>query len=160
MGVKTSNYSDMEWFDAEEIHERSKKWFSELCFIKDEQRFLENLIQSFAIKPIDKKEFGQINDFKNAIAENKKRLTPILEQVQKHMNQLEIMMDDVNHLEMERAFTKTHKKLFLKMSTYRMDYQTVKGKGFVKLSSILKTGKQKLALGNPDYKMSPSDKEK
>jgi len=160
MHAKSAKYSYMEWFDAEEMHEHSKKWFSELSFIKDEQRFLENMIQSFAIKPIDKKEFGQINDFKNAIAENKRKLTPILKQIQKHMNQLEIMMDDINQLEMEKAYTRTHKNLFLKMNKYLLDYRMVKEKGFVKLSSILKTAKQKLALGNTDYKLNAINKEK
>lgn len=160
MKTNKKEYSYAEWFSAEEMHEHTKKWFSELAFIKDEQQFLNHLIQSFAIKPVDKKEFGQINDFKNAIAENRRMLNPIFKQVQKHMNQLEIMMDDVNQIEMEQAYQKTHKKLYRKMNDYLLNYRTIKERGFVKLSSILKTAKQKIALGNPDYMLRTVNKEK
>ncbi|NNE76296.1 MAG: hypothetical protein HKN31_04405 [Pricia sp.] len=160
MNAKSSKYSYKEWFDSEEMHQHSKNWFSELSFIRDEQQFLDILIQSFAIKPIDKKEFAQINDFKMAISENRRRLNPLLKQVQKHMNQLEIMMDDVNQLEMEKAYQKTHKKLIQKMNDYVLDYRTIKERGFSKLSSILKTAKQKIALGNPDYVIKPTNQEK
>lgn len=104
------NYSYRNWLDAEEMHEPSKKWFSELSFIKDEQQFLNNLIQYFAIKPIDEKGVGQINDFKKAIAENERRLNIIFKQVQKHRNQSEIMIDDVNQFEMEISPTDKVKK--------------------------------------------------
>ncbi|WP_281541251.1 hypothetical protein [Maribacter aestuarii] len=159
MSTKQTAKSYIEWFSAGEMHEHSKKWLSELSFIKDEQEFLKNLIQSFAIKPLDKKEFGRINDFKNALAENKRRLNLIFKQVQKHMGQLEIMMDGVDQIEMEQAYRKTHKKLFLKMNNYLLDYRTVKKKGFVQLSSILKHGKQKIALGNPNYEVRKINKE-
>ncbi|HZJ20229.1 MAG TPA: hypothetical protein VFD35_07750 [Pricia sp.] len=153
-------YSYMKWLDVEEMHEQSKKWFSELSFIKDEQQFLNNLIQSFAIKPVDKTEFAQISDFKKGIAENQQRLNTLFKQVQKHMNQLEILTDDVNQLEMEKAYHKTHKKLSQRMDKYLLDYRAVKQRGFAKLASILKTGKRKVALGNPDYKLSAIQKEK
>ena len=156
-GQTTKSY--MEWFSADEMHEHSKKWLSELSFIRDEQEFLKNLIQSFAIKSLTKLEFTRINDFKNAITENRRRLNLISKRVQKHMNQLEIMIDGVNQLEMEKAYKKTHKLLYQKVNNYLLDYRTVKEKGFAQLASILKTAKQKIALGNPDYKVRNVNKE-
>lgn len=152
-------YTYIDSYSAEDMHEHSKKWFSELSFIKDEQRFLINLIQSFAIKPIDKNEFSKTEEFKKDIEENKKLLSPIIKQVQKHMNQLEIMIDGVNQLEMERAYRKTHKKLFQKVNQFLLEYRTIKERGFAKLSSILKSSKQKKALGNPNYQISTVKKE-
>ncbi len=148
-----------EWLAPEEMHEQSKRWFSELTFIKDEQHFLNNLIQSFAIKPIEEKEFAMINDFKKAIAENQLRLNPILKQVQKHMNQLEIMLDDVNQHEMEKAYKKTHKSLYGRLNKYFLDYRTIKERGFAKLTHILKNTK-KMALGNPEYQLSAIEQPK
>jgi hypothetical protein len=110
------------------------------------------------IKINDQKEFGHINNTKNTIAENKRLLNPIFKQVQKHLNQLEIMIDDVNQLDMEQAYRKTHKKLFLKMKKYLLSYTMIKERGFVKLSSILKSNKQRLTLGNPEYKLSTVSK--
>lgn len=152
-------YTYIDSYSAEDMHEHSKKWFSELSFIKDEQRFLISLIQSFAIKPIDKKEFSRTEEFRKDIEENQKILNPIIKQVQKHMNQLEIMIDGVNQLEMEQAYRKTHKKLFQKVNQILLDYRTIKERGFAKLSSILKSTKQKKALGNPDYQVRIVNKE-
>tara|TARA_R110000737_G_scaffold191371_1_gene212811 strand:- start:2471 stop:2947 length:477 start_codon:yes stop_codon:yes gene_type:complete len=152
-------YTYIDSYSAEDMHEHSKKWFSELSFIKDEQRFLISLIQSFAIKPIDKKEFSKTEEFRKDIEENQKILNPIIKQVQKHMNQLEIMIDGVNQLEMKHAYRKTHKKLFQKVNQILLDYRTIKERGFAKLSSILKSTKQKKALGNPDYQVRTVNKE-
>ncbi|SDE35009.1 hypothetical protein SAMN05421636_104439 [Pricia antarctica] len=153
------NPRNTEWLAPEEMHEQSKRWFSELSFIKDEQQFLNNLIQSFSIKPIEVKEFALINDFKMAIAENQHRLIPILKQVQKHRNQLEIMLDSVNQHEMEKAYKKTHENLYRKLNKYFLDYRTVKERGFAKLTHILKNTK-KIALGNPEYRLSSTEQPK
>ncbi len=79
MNTKSTKHRYMKWFDAQEMHEHTKKWYSEVSSVKDEQRFLTQLIQSFVIKPIDKKKFAQIDDFKMAIAENQRRLDPIFQ---------------------------------------------------------------------------------
>ena len=161
MKTKKTSPRYMEWFDADEMHEHSKSWLSELSFIEDEQEFLKNLIHSFAVKPLDKSEFAQIDDFKKSIEENHRKLNTILKEVRKHTNQIEIMMDDVNQFEMEKAYKKTHEALYAKVNQYLLDYRTVKQRGFTKLSSILKAEKSKgKALGNPDYKLSTLQDEK
>ena len=142
----------VEWFDAGEMHEHTKDWFSELSFIKEEQHFLNNLIQSFAVKALDKMAFGKIKDFKSALSDNQRSLLALLKKVQKHMNQLEIMLDDVDQLEMEKAYRITHKALLTKVNAYLLEYRAIKEKGFTTLSQVLKENK-KLSLGNPDYKL-------
>ncbi len=142
----------IEWYDTSEMHEHSKEWFSELSFIKDEQQFLNNLIESFALKPLDKKVFKQLSDFKKSITENHGRLISIFKQVQKHMNQLEILLDDVNQIEMEKAYRKTHEKLFMKVNEYLIGFRNIKQSGFSNLTHLLKENK-KIALGNPEYKL-------
>ncbi len=159
MSTKKTTIEYIEWFDAEQMHEHSKKWFSELSFIKDEQQFLKNLIQTFAIKPLNKIQFGRLEGFKKAIEENEYRLELLFKKVQKHINQLRIMLDDVNQLDMEKAYRKTHRKLNSMVNVYLLDYRTVKERGFIKLSSILKAEKEKIALGNPDYKITNVNKE-
>lgn len=148
-------YKYIEWFDAGEMHEHSKEWFSELSFIKHEQQFLDNLIQSFAIRPMDNKTFGHIKEFKNAIVVHQDQLNVLFKQIQKHMNQLEIVTDDVDQLEMEQAYRITHKKLLNKLNEYLVNYRTAKEKGYKKLAAILREHK-KLSLGNPEYKLRTS----
>ncbi|WP_394973077.1 hypothetical protein [uncultured Croceitalea sp.] len=147
---KMTSHNYIEWFDATEMYEHSKVWFSELSFIKEEQSFLNNLIWFFAIKPLSKKEFKELDDFKITI--NQKQVLQILKRVQKHMNQLEIMLDDVNQLKMERAYRETHKKLYSEVNECLLDFRNAKQKGFSNLTSILRKDK-KMALGNPDYKL-------
>ena len=142
----------IEWFDAGEMHLHSKEWFSELSFIKEEQQFLNNLIRSFVVKAIDKDAFRKIKDFKSALSEDQRSLLALLKKVQKHMNQLEIMIDDVDQLEMEKAYRITHKNLSAEVNDYLLGYRSIKETGFAGLSEILKESK-KLALGNPDYKL-------
>jgi len=154
MKTDPTTHRYVEWLSAEEMHLHSKEWFSNLVFIKDEQLFLNRLIESFAIKPLDKKEVGRLMDFKKALAESQHRSDSLYKQVQKHINQLEIMIDDVNQLEMERAYRSTHSELLIKVNKYLQDYRTVKDRGFVKLKTILKKEKSKKALGGPDYKVS------
>lgn len=154
MKTKNTKYTYVEWLSADEMHGLSKEWFSNLSFIKDEQQFLNRLIESFAIKPLDKTEVGRLTDFKKALVESQHGLDSLYKQVQKHMNQLEIMTDDVNQLEMERAYRITHRKLLMKVNKYLQYYTTIKERGFVKLSAILKKRKSIKPLGNPDYKIS------
>lgn len=160
MNTKTEMHNYQDGFSPEEMHEHSKKWLSELTFIKDEQQFLNTMIQSFAIKPLNKNEFSQIDSFKTGITENQRKLKQLLAQLQKHMNQLIIMMDGVNQLEMEKAYNKTHKKLIQRIDNYLLDYRTIKERGFVKLTSILKKGKEKIALDNPEYGVRTMNTEK
>jgi hypothetical protein len=154
MNTDPTKYRYVEWLSAEEMHGHSKEWFSNLVFIRDEQQFLNRLIESFAIKPLDKKEVKRLMAFKKALAESQHRLDSLYKQVQKHINQLEIMTHDVNQLEMEKAYRNTQGKLLMKVNKYLQDYRAVKDRGFANLSAILKKGKSKKALGNPDYKVS------
>ncbi|WP_291868150.1 hypothetical protein [Maribacter sp.] len=158
MDTKTTKHIYTEWLSTDEMHEQSKTWFSELAFIKEEQQFLNHMILSFGIKTFNKNEFKKINEFKIALTENQRKLSPLFKQIKKHMNQLHIMLDDVNELEMEKMYQKTHKNLIKKMKKFLLDYRTLKQKGFTELSIILKNGKQKIALGNPDYKLITVDK--
>lgn len=154
METKSSKYRYVEWLSAEEMHEHCKEWLSELSFIREEQIFLHHLIESFAIKPLDKIGIGRLLDFEKALEGSKHRLDSLFKQVQKHSNQLEIVTDDVNQLDMERAYRSTHRGLLMKVNKYLLDYRTVKDRGFAKLKAMLKNEKTKKALGNPDYKVS------
>ncbi len=154
MSNKTIKYDYKEWFHTQEMNEDSKRWFSQLSFINHEQLFINTILHSFATKTLNSTEFGRIHDFKHAISENKHRLDPLFKQVQKHKKQIEILVDDVNQLEMEKAYRKTHKKLHIRINNYVLDYRTVKERGFANLCSILKTAKKRIASGNPDHELS------
>ena len=143
MKKDASKYSIIKGFSTQENYKHSKEWLSKLSFVKDEQQILNQMIQRFINKPVSIRELERIKDFKNTLTVSHRRLTSLYKQVQKHMNQLEIILDDVNQLDMEQAYRATHEKLFTKVNNYLLDYRTIKDRGFVKLSSNLKKEKSK-----------------
>ncbi|MFS4467865.1 hypothetical protein [Maribacter sp. 2210JD10-5] len=145
-------YRYKEWFDAGEMHEHSKEWFSELSFIRDEQKFLDKLITSFATKSLDRKKFKKLDDFRIAIQKNQQIVMSLLKKIQSHMNRLELLTDKVDQLDMEKAYRKKHKELFNNVENHVLDFKRIKQEGFLTLTDLLKDSKR-MAIGNPEYKL-------
>lgn len=144
--MKTKQYSYTEWLSAGEMHEQSKNWFSELTFIRDEQRFLNNLIKSYTLQLLDSENFEKSKLMVNSLLDLEKRIVPLFKQVQLHGNQLEIMVDDVDQLEMEKAYRITHRNILNNLNQYVLEYRTLKKKLFRLVSGFLKKQKQKKLL--------------
>lgn len=139
-------YKYIEWLNAEEMHEESMLWFSELNFIRDEQFFLNKLVQSFTLQLIDSNTY---QDSKKTIARlqhAEKDIVPLFKKAQAHENQLEIIVDDVDQLKMEKAYLETHEELQIAMNDYTLRYRKIKEELFKLLTSIMKKDKQKRLL--------------
>ncbi len=138
-------YSYLEWFGAEEMHDTSKSWLSELNFLKDEGIFLEDLITSYTLDLISSKKFpksrklvGKLNDFEK---ENNR----LIEMVGKHELELKIMLDGVNQIEMEKAYMASHRELMLKIKSHNKDFTTIKSQLYREFRDILKSKKKWLS---------------
>lgn len=140
------SYSYIEWLSSAEMHEASVGWFSELKFIKDEQLFLNNLIKSFTIQLIDSNVFQDSKKVIDQLQRVEKDIIQLLKKVQTHENQLEIMVDDVDQLKMEKAYFETHKELQISMNEYTLRYREIKQRLFKLVSSVMKKEKQKRLL--------------
>lgn len=136
----------MEWLRAEEMHEQSKEWFSTLNFMRDEQQFLNNLISSYTLQLIDKKIFEESKQIINELQKEERELIGLMKQVQAHENQLEIMVDDVDQLKMEKAYIETHRELTIAMNAYTENYRKQKRSLFSLLAKVMKKEKQKRLL--------------
>lgn len=139
-------YTYIEWLNAEEMHEGSMRWFSELKFIRDEQFFLNNLVQSFTLQLIDSNIYKDSKKIIEGLKYAEKDIVSLFKKVQAHENQLEIMVDDVDQLKMEKAYLETHKELQIAMNDYTQQYREIKEQLFKLLTSIMKKGKQKRLL--------------
>lgn len=139
-------YTYIEWLNAEEMHEASIRWFSELKFIRDEQFFLNNLVQSFTLQLIDANIYDDSKKIIERLQHVEKEIVSLFKKVQAHENQLEIIVDDVDQLKMEKAYLETHKELQIAMNDYTQEYREIKEQLFKLLTSILKKGKQKRLL--------------
>lgn len=146
MNTKEHKKNYVEWLSPEEMHDMSIQWFSELMFIKDEQFFLNNLIKSYTIQLTDKEVFEKSKELVTALLEAEKEVVSLMKKVQVHNNQLEIMVDDVDQLKMEKAYKATHNKLLLAVNAYGNRYRTIKERLFKLVSKVMKLDKQKRLL--------------
>ena len=146
MKTKPLKYSYVEWLSAEEMHETSKQLFSELNFIKDEQLFLNDLVKSFTLQLIDTDIFEESKKVIDQIQRFEKDMETLLKKVRAHENQLQIMVDDIDQLTMEKAYIVTHKELLNDVNEYVVKYRKVKERLFKVVSSVMKREKQKRLL--------------
>ena len=146
MKIKENTHRYIEWIDPEEMHRTSLLWLSELRFMKDEQLFLNNLIKHYTVQLVDSKIFGKSKVIVIALTALEKQVIALMKKVQAHENKLEIMIDDVDQIELEKAYRDTHRDLTSGMDHYKEDYMEIKTKLFDLVSSVLKKEKQKRLL--------------
>ena len=146
METKSSKRKFREWFSAEELHEESKKWFSELKFAKDEQKFLNNMVKDYTLDIIDSDMFKTVQPVVDSLNKSEKDLVDLFKKVQLHENQLQIMVDEVNQEKMEAAYLDTHNDLAMEVHDYFEKYRDSKSKIFDIVSNVIKRKKQKRLL--------------
>ena len=146
METKSNKRRLKEWFSAEELHEESKKWFSELKFARDEQKFLNTMVKDYTLDIIDSDMFKSVQPLVQSLNQSEKDLVDLFKRVQLHENQLHIMVDDINQEKMEAAYLDTHNDLSMDVSDYFMKYRHTKNLMFDIISKVIKHRKQKRLL--------------
>ena len=144
METKSNKRKFREWFSADELHEESKKWFSELKFAKDEQKFLNNMVKDYTLDIIDSDMFKTIQPVVESLNKSEKDLVDLFKKVQLHENQLQIMVDDVNQEKMEEAYLDTHNDLAMEVQDYFETYRDSKTKIFDIVSNVIKRKQKRL----------------
>ncbi|MGB5818986.1 MAG: hypothetical protein WBG90_05835 [Saonia sp.] len=146
MNAVKKTYSYVEWLSADEMHDASLRWFSELNFMRDEQLFLNSLIKSYTLQLTDTKFFEESKTIVDELLKREQELVALMKQVQAHENQLEIMVDEVDQFKMEKAYIETHKDLVIQVNRYAEAYRKLKKRLFALVSKVLKIEKQKRLL--------------
>ncbi|MEP0132654.1 MAG: hypothetical protein ABJJ25_02350 [Eudoraea sp.] len=146
MKIKENTHRYIEWIDPEEMHRTTLLWLSELRFMKDEQLFLNNLIKHYTVQLADSKIFGKSKVIVTGLSDLEKQTISLMKKVQAHENKLEIMIDDVDQIELERAYRDSHRVLTRSMDYYKEEYREIKSELFNLVSSVLKKEKQKRLL--------------
>lgn len=136
----------VEWLSAEEMHNATKEWLSELEFIEDEHLFLEDLIKSYTLQLIKPEKFAKNKEIIDAINKSQKRNNLLLEAVKKHENGLQIMVDGINQPEEEKAYKKAHRALIIKIDDFSKYYKSLKMQLFDVVKTIKKEQKTKLLI--------------
>jgi len=144
--MKSKNLKYIKWLSAEDMHDASKQWISELTFIIDEHLFFEDLIKKYTLQLLDKSLFVDIKITKGALQESKKRCKTLLLAVKTHENDLEIIVDGIDQAEEEKAYKDNHRVLVNIMSPFFVDYQKLKTELFSIIKKVLKKQKQQRLL--------------
>ncbi len=139
-----ANY--VEWLSADQMHEASKEWLSELRFIKDEHLFFEDLIKSYTLQLISPEKFSHNKEIIDAINRSQKKNNFFIEAVKIHENELKIMVDGVNELKKEQAYKKEHRGLIIEINEFKKNYRSLKMQLFDILKTIKKEEKQRRLL--------------
>ncbi|NDV16742.1 hypothetical protein GO009_11955 [Muricauda sp. TY007] len=146
METKSNKRKFREWFSADELHEESKKWSSELKFARDEQKFLNQMVKDYTLDIIDSDMFKTVQPVVESLNKLETDLVDLFKKIQLHENQLQIMVDEVNQEKMEEAYLDTHNDLGKEMEDYFVKYRDSKTKIFNIVSNVIKRKKQKRLL--------------
>ncbi|TYP74249.1 hypothetical protein [Aquimarina intermedia] len=146
MKSKTINPKYIEWRSPEEMHEIALTWISELKFIKDEQHFLDELLESFSLQMLSDKNFAKSKTVINGLSDKRKAIEPMLKKIINHHNKLTILMDGINQLEEEKEYKEENRSLYIEVTEYLNEYKAVKRQVFDLIKTIMKHNKQKRLL--------------
>ena len=132
----------VEWLSADQMHQASKEWLSELRFIKDEHLFFEDLIKSFTLQLINPAKFSHNKEIIAALTSSQKKTDFFIDAVKVHKNELQIMVDGIDQLKQEEAYKKEHRGLIVEIAEFKENYRTLKTQLFDVIKSIKKEEKQ------------------
>jgi hypothetical protein len=143
MTAKTQ-FRYLQWISADEMYDESKKWLSELNFIKDEHLFFDDVIKTYTLQLIDKNSFAENKAIADALSKSQKQNDMLLESIKAHKNEIEILLDGIDQLKEEDNLKKEHKNLILLVSDFFYDYKKLKTKLFKVIKDIMKAQKMRL----------------
>ncbi|NRD24639.1 hypothetical protein HNV10_15400 [Winogradskyella litoriviva] len=136
----------VEWLSADEMHNHSKEWLSQLEFIRDEHLFFEDLIKSNTLQLINPEKFAHNKEIIDAINRSQKHNNLLIEAIQTHENELKILVDGINQPKEEEAYKKEHRGLIVKISEFLKYYRTLKVQLFDIVKAIKKEEKIRLLI--------------
>ncbi|UAM97532.1 hypothetical protein K8354_14640 [Polaribacter litorisediminis] len=136
----------LKWFSADEIYETSKNWNSELYFIKDEQHFFQHLFHQFAASFIKSKELFKIKRILYDLTELQEECTILIWIISKHVNNLNLLIDDVNQIREEKIYKETHQQIFEAMDDFLLKHKEFKKTLFKMVTDDLKSSPEKIRL--------------
>lgn len=92
----TTHFKYLEFSDTKGLHEDTVQTLSDLKFLKDELRFLKNLIASHTLALINGKSPEETKTLYTLLMKQSKRLEKLIQEVEAHGNNLHILFDDID----------------------------------------------------------------
>lgn len=148
--MKTSqiNPKYIAWLSADDMHEASKKWLSELYFTADEHLFFQDLVKTYTLLLVNTETFSNTVEIIDALNRSQKRNNELIEIIKTHENDLEVIVDDINQPKEESAYKSEHRELANIMSDFYQEYTSLKSQLFHIIKNVIKKDKQERLLDN------------
>ncbi|ARV15844.1 hypothetical protein [Polaribacter sp. SA4-12] len=143
MKTKQENPNFIKWLTAADMHNDSKEWLLELAFLKDEYLFFVDLVNWNTIQLIDVQAYYKSKRIIDTLSKLKKTNEELYKLVQKHENNLEVLVLEIEHPEKEEAYKKEHKALLMSFKNHLKKHRELKANLFDILKKIKKNEKQK-----------------
>ena len=146
--MKTTHeiYKYIDNHTTEKMHLESKNLLLELNFIKDEQRFFEELIETYSFQLIVNEKFsGNRKLIENLnIVQNKNE--KLIEDLTEHENKLDVLLTKSKKTINEIKYMLWHKNILKDVEEHLSRYKEIKLLIFDMIKGIMKNEKQKHLL--------------
>jgi hypothetical protein len=146
MKTKGNQLKYIEWLNAEDMHDNSRKWLSELEFIKDEELFFDDLIKLYTLQLTNSKHFTESKKIVDKLSKFHKKTDNLISMVKIHERKLKIMADGIDQLKEGDNYKDEHQWFTKNLNQFLEKYRAFKVQLFNLLKGILKEQKQKLLL--------------
>ncbi|RZS99704.1 hypothetical protein [Aquimarina brevivitae] len=146
MRLKTYNNADTGWTAPKELHNQAIVWLSDLKFYKEEQHFLENLIEQHTFQLIKGALFDKSKEVISELNRLKKEIEPLIKRVINHTNNLTLVIDSKEESDEVILYRVHQKELFDTFRNYSIQFMEVKKAIFAVISSVMKQDKQQRLL--------------
>lgn len=131
----------LEWNDSDIIHEATIMWQSQLEFVKDEQKFLKELLAENTLKLLAESCFEMAKHLATDLSKLSNQLPEILDRIQEHRNDIVVLIDNKDEFQKERSFQDAHLLLEMRIGTYLEKYHTLKVELFKTMQEVFKKSK-------------------
>lgn len=130
------------WLSAEDMHNNTLNWLSQLEFAKDEHLFFEDVVKTYIFQLLEPEISSENDALIKEINRSEKRVNLLVEAIKVHRSDLQIMLDSIKKHKEDEHYKKEHRNLTVLVSEFLKDYQTLKFKLFEVIQKILKKNKQ------------------
>ena len=138
-----------DWFgrlkSVDELHNDSRLWISEINFVNDEMRFLDQLLSSNYIDFLDSGLDKKIEVLAITISHKKKLGDTLLKLIKDHEKILSDLIE-TNSVTSNKNYLETHKNFERKINTYLSEYKELKKEIFKIVEDVMRKKEQKKLL--------------
>lgn len=127
---------------AEKMHLESKHYLLELYFIRDEQHFFEQLIDSYSFQLIVTDKFSQNRELIEKWSNAQKKNAVLIDNLIDHENKLEILLGTTGKTVTEIKYILWHKNILKDIDEHLTAYREIKRQIYDMIKAIMKEQKQ------------------